>query len=247
MKLIELARKIEKFSIDNSPTILTTIGVVGVVGTAVLTHKAALKADELRSTSGVIPDRKALVKVVWKEYIPAAIAGSLTVTCIVGANRIGSKRAAALAAAYTISERGFQEYREKVVGRLGTNKEQAVRDEIAQDRINANPVSNQVIIAGNGSVLCYDQFSGRYFNSTMENLKKAQNDTNYRVLNYGSASLSDFYERVGLPATDASEEVGWTTDKMLELEFSTCLTEDDRPCISFGFFVAPARNYFRHL
>lgn len=147
--------------------------------------------------------------------------------------------------AYTISERAYEEYRTKVVKHIGSNKEEKIRDEIAQDRVDRKPVSKEVIIAGSGNVLCFDSYSGRYFNSTMETLKGAQNDTNYQVLNQGYASLSDFYERVGLPATDASEEVGWTQDKTLELEFSTTLSEDGRPCLSFAFFVAPVRNYFR--
>lgn len=253
MNLTAFLRRIEKFSIDNSPTILTTVGVVGTIGTAVLTHRAALKADLILSQwdQGLARDdlppagRKEKVNLVWKEYLPAFLVGSLTVTCIVGANRIGSKRAAALAAAYTISEKTFEEYRHKVVKHIGSSKEEKIRDEIAQDRVDNRPVSKEVIIAGNGNVLCFDAYSGRYFNSTMENLKRAQNDTNYQVLNDGYASLSDFYERIGLPATDASEEVGWTQDKSLELEFSTTLSDDGRPCLSFSFFVAPVRNYFR--
>src|ERR1700741_3899925 len=148
MKLIELAHKVEKFSIDNSPTILTTIGVIGTISTAVLTHKAATRAEiiatdamhDIRPGKADGPYSKKLhLKLVWKEYFPPIAAGAFTITAIVFANRIGSKRAAALAAAYTLSERGFQEYREKIVEKMGANKEQAARDEIAQQQVNARP------------------------------------------------------------------------------------------------------------
>lgn len=255
MTFADILKRTEKLAIDNSPTILTAVAVVGSLSTAYLTGKASFKAAKLieddrfrRSLHemGRPAETKDKVKLVWKEYIPPAAVGSLTVMCIVGANRIGSKRAAAMAAAYSISEKAFTEYREKVVEKIGKNKERGYRDEIAQEQIDRNPVSSkEVIITGNGDVLCYDAYSGRYFNSKMETLKQAQNDTNYQVLSQGYASLSDFYERVGLPATDASEEVGWTVDKKLELEFSTTLSDDGRPCISFSFYVAPMRNYFR--
>ena len=79
----------------------------------------------------------------------------------------------------------------------------------------------------------------------METLKKAQNDTNYQVLNDVYASLGDFYSRVGLARTSISEEVGWNSNKLLELEFSTTMSEDGRPCISIGFHVDPVRNYHK--
>lgn len=255
MTFSSIIKTVQKYAVDNSPSLLTAVGVTGTITTAFLTGKASFKAAELikneqarldmHETSHPLETMEK-VALVWTAYIPAVVAGSCTVTSIVGANRIGSKRAAAMAAAYSISERAFAEYRDKVVEKLGEKKEQAYRDEIAQDRVRANPVDNkQIIITGNGDVLCYDAFSGRYFMSQMETLKAAQNDTNYKVLNHGYQSLSDFYERIGLPATDASEELGWNIDKLLELEFSTTMSEDGRPCISFSFYANPVRNYFR--
>ena len=57
-----------------------------------------------------------------------------------------------------------------------------IRDEIAQDRVNANPPnSREVLIAGTGEVLFFDMLTGRYFQSTMEDIKRAENKVNYRV------------------------------------------------------------------
>ena len=155
-------------------------------------------------------------------------------------------RAAAVAAAYTISEKAFSEYKEKVVERLGTPKEQKIRDEVAQDRVTKNPPNErETIITGGGEVLCYEAFTGRYFKSDMETLKKAQNDLNYVMLNDGYASLSDFYNKIDLPTTSYSDEIGWTSDKLLELNFSTVLSDDGRPCISIDFMAAPVRDYYK--
>lgn len=251
MNLAEIIKRAEKFTVDNSPVILTAIGVTGSLTTAYLTGKATFKAAELiQETKGrdedlwMPADDKA--KLIWKLYIPAASTAAITVIAIVGANRIGTRRAAAVAAAYTISEKAFVEYKEKVVEKLGEKKEQSVRDEIQQDRVKRRPVDeNTVIVTGGGEVLCFDHFTGRYFKSDMESLKKAQNDLNYRILHHSYASLSDFYERIGLPATSFSEEVGWSSDQQLELLFSTCLSQDGRPCIAIDFDVSPIRGYHR--
>lgn len=236
-----------KFLVDNSPTVLTSIAVAGTITTAVLTGKAVLKADRLQTQELIArPTPREYFELTWKLYIPPIAAGALTIGCIVGANHIGHRRAAAVAAAYTLSEKAWSEYRDKVVQTLGEKKESAVRDALAQDRVDRNPVSSrEVIIAGGGDVLFLDSFTGRYFKSDMETVKKAQNDTNYTILNDMYASLSDFYNNLGIPPTSYSDEVGWASNKLLELEFSTALSEDGRPCITITFAVLPVRDYYR--
>jgi hypothetical protein len=256
MTLMKYIKHVEKFTVDNSPTILTALGVVGTIGTAVLTHKAATKAERIIESNkpfdynnGTPPDDfpvKEKVKLVWKLYIPPVVSGTLTIAAIIGANRIGSKRAAAMAAAYTLSEKAYSEYRDKVVEKIGESKEKDLRDDLARDQVRNNPPGeSNVVLVGSGEVLCCDLFSGRYFNSSVEELKKAQNDTNFQILHDSYASLTDFYDRIGLPRTDVSEEIGWNQDKMLELEFSTILAEDGRPCVAYRFQVHPIRGYNR--
>lgn len=251
MTISSIARQAERLITNNSPAILTAIGVTGTLTTAFLTGKASFKASEVirdweYSPSSIIEvETKEKVRLVWKLYIPAAGTGALTIAAIVFANRIGTRRAAAMAAAYSISDRAFTEYKDKILEQLGHNKEQAVRDEIAQDRINNNPPAASIII-GNGEVLCYDAFTDRYFMSSVEALKKAQNDTNYQVNNDWYASLSDFYNRAGLPTTSYSDDVGWNSNQLLELAFSTAMSPDGRPCVSITFQVDPVRDYYKH-
>ena len=249
MSFTSIAKHVEKFTVDNSPAILSAVAVTGTVTTAFLTGKATLKATTLMAGEVINGEEsygaKEFTRRHWKLYIPPVATGALTIACIVGANRIGTRRAAAMAAAYSLSERAFSEYREKIIEKLGATKEQAARDDLAQDRVKKNPVSKAEVIVAGGDVLCYEAFTGRYFKSDMETLKKAQNDLNYKVLNDYYASLSDFYELLGLPRTSISEDLGWNCDKMLELEFSTVMSDDGRPCISIEYHVEPIRDYYR--
>jgi hypothetical protein len=249
-----LASQTQKMIADNSPAILTGIGVAGAVTTAVLTGKAAIKAERLIEAEykahvgdpHFTLEGKDKIKLAWQLYIPPAVTGIVTVGAIIMANQIGTRRAAAMASAYVLSEKAFSEYKEKIVEKLGENKERAVRDDLAQDRVNRNPVEERsIIMTGGGDVLCFEPFTGRYFQSDMESLKKAQNDLNYLVLNNYYASLSDFYDLIGLDHTMISDDFGWNSDEMLELKFSTVLATDGRPCLSFEYKTVPIKGYAR--
>jgi Family of unknown function (DUF6353) len=249
-------RDTQRYAHENKSVLLTAVGVVGTVSTAVLSFRAGYRASEIIQEEAdaffnehpdhdeVDFDVKTKVKLIWPELIPPVGLGVLTVASIVTANRIDQKKAAALAAAYGISERSFQEYKEKVVERLGEKKEQAMRDEIAQDRVNRDPVENkQVIITGNGDVLCKDNISGRYFQSSMETIRSAENKVNHDIIHHMYASLSSFYEHIGLAPTRHSDEVGWNTNNLLEVMFSATMSSDNRPCMVLDYAVGPTQDY----
>lgn len=260
MTLPMLAKRVETLIARNSPVILTGIGVAGTITTAYLAGTASFKAaliledaqkskwhsrPDNSSREDYMLDAKEKAEMVWKLYIPAVTTATLTCAAIIGANRIGTRRAAAIAAAYQISERAFDEYKDKVVEKLGETAERQVRDEVAQERVEKNPPKNtEVIITGVGEVLCYDSITGRYFKSDMERLRKAQNDLNEKLINEVYASLTDFYELVNLPGTPYSNEIGWNTEKLLELDFSTTLSEGGVPCISVDYTPTPKPEYW---
>lgn len=248
MTLPMLAKRVETLITRNSPVILTGIGVAGVVTTAYLAGTASFKAAEViredEDKHARLLDTKERFELVWKLYIPAVTTATITCAAVVGANRIGTRRAAAIAAAYQISERAFDEYKDKMVEKLGEGPERAARDEIAQERQDKNPVqTSEVIITGTGEVVCYDSITGRHFKSDMERLRKAQNDLNEKLINEVYASLTDFYELIGLSGTPYSNEIGWNTEKMLELDFSTVLS-DGVPCISVSYTPMPKPEYW---
>jgi len=250
-----LAKRAGKIAADNSPTILTAIGVTGTLATAYLTGKATLKAAEILSEHEAdrlqaMPEHnppytfKEKLGFVWKEYLPAAGTAVVTVACIVAANRIGARRVAAMATAYTIAEKAAQQYRDKVIETWGEKKEQTLRAKIAQDEIDNHPIERDTVyVEGGGGDLFRDSWSGRYFNSSVVALEKAANQINSSLNNEFSATLSDFYDLVGLERTDESDMIGWNSDCHLELEFSWGSTPDERPCGVLRFRTVPYRGH----
>lgn len=227
----------------NSPEILTALGVSGVITTAYLTAKASFKAAEVISGTDLPDDRKdrikEQVKHTWELYIPAGICGVATMGCIIAGTRAQAQKTAAAMAAYSVTERAFSEYKEKVAEQIGAKKEQALQDEVAQDKVAQNPPSSMMLVAVEGNVLCCELFSGRYFWSTMEKLRSAQNEINSRIVREPYVLLDEFYDLLFIPRSEASGSMGWEDAKLLELEFSAVLTDENKPCMAFGY------NYIR--
>ena len=254
MNIKQILKRSEKFVTDNSTALLTAVGVAGTVGTAVLTGQASFKAARILSDiehhEDTDPDRWAAtpstekVKLVWKCYIPPVVVGGVTVTAIVFANRIGTRRAAAIAAAYSVTEKAFTEYKDKVVEVIGEKKEEAVRDAIAQDHVDANPPDNSVIVVA-GKSLCLESYTGRYFETTYEAVKNAENAITAEVLRDGFASLGDFYYMLGLARTSDCEDVGWNTDRLPKIDVNATIAEDNKPCLVMSYTVVPIREYHR--
>lgn len=253
MSLSDMYHSFQKFTVDNAPTILTAAGITGTVTTAYLTGQASidahytLKMERMKRDERDLPppDRKEIVLATWQHFIPPVIAGALTIGSIFWAHRISAHRMAGVAAAYTLSERAFNEYKGKVREKIGEKKEQEYRDEIAQERQDKLPAEGPVIIASNGGILCYDHFTGRYFTSDMENLRKAENDFKETILHDGYGDLSSFYGLLDIPSTDFSGQVGWNTDDKFSLVYSTVLSDDNRPCISIIFDPHPRPDFDR--
>lgn len=144
----KLVNQIVNLAKANSPEILTALGVSGVVTTTYLTAKATFKAsrviekeqerlDEQPKSHPL--DNKEKAKLVWTLYVPSAISGAVTIVCIISSSRASGRRTAAAVTAYSISEKAFSEYKDKVAEQLTANKQQKILDEIAQDRINQTP------------------------------------------------------------------------------------------------------------
>jgi hypothetical protein len=254
--LIRHADKVKFLLKDHSPTILTGVGVTGTVATAYLTGRASFKAAHLIAQEERVVEldngdtkisltTMSKVKLVWKLYLPPVGVGATTVTSIIAANKISSTRIAALGVAAGISERALQEYKEKVLEKLGAKQDEKIRDEIAQDRVNKFPMNREVILAGTGQVLCYDMHTGRYFQSTVEDIKRAENKINHELINFMHASASEFYDEIGLPPSSYTDSVGWNANHRIEVTFSSVLM-NDKPCLAIDFVHPPTSEYARH-
>jgi xanthosine utilization system XapX-like protein len=251
----------QRFIIDNSPTLLSGVAVTGTLAVAYLTGKATFKASELLEEEAarvadfepaVRPsfNNKDKVKLTWTCYIPPALAVVGTVGCIVGANHINAKRMAALAAAYKISERQWNQYKDKVKEIIGDKQEGEIRTSIAQDLVDGNAIPDNIINALGGETLCFDKWTGRYFRSDMQTIRAAENDI-VKGMYRGKgdvATLADFYNNIGLPAPRCADEVGWNSDTGMELTFTSVIANGDVPCLVMDFAIEPfpIRTYFGH-
>lgn len=234
----------------HSPEILTGIGIAGMITTTIMavraTPKALILIDEKKEEleAEKIPPKE-LILTTWKCYIPATAIGAVSVLCLIGASSVNLRRRAALATAYTLSESALKEYQEKVVETIGEKKEQAVRDSIAKDKIEKNPVScREVIITEKGNTLCYDAVSGRYFKSDRDKIDKVINELNRRMRDEMYISLNEFYYEIGLNAISLGDQLGWNIDNgYIEPSFSYQGAEDGTPCLVIGYLVEPRYDY----
>lgn len=250
MNIEQMSKVIKRLVVDNSPLILTYISVAGVLSTTVLAVKATPGALQDLINSQEFAEKnltaKETLEITWKHYIPAAVSGAVTIASIIGAHNVHARRNAALVTVYSITETALKEYQAKVKEQLGENKERKVREELTKDYVaNAPMVNAEVHITGTGEQLCYDSFTGRYFKSDIETIRKAQNDINARIINEMYASHNDFYRLIGLAGTTYGEEVGWRTDNLMDLEFTSHLAEDGRPCLCIEYHVSPVRGYYK--
>lgn len=263
MQLKAIFTDLGKVARKHSPEILTGIGIAGMLSTTVLavraTPKALMLIEEKKREKkfavikdGGDPDltKLEIVKTAWKPYIPAAVTGAASVACLVGASSVNARRNAALAAAYALSESTLADYKEKVVETIGEKKAQEVKDAIAKDKVENDPVSRkEIAITDKGETLCYDALSGRYFKSDIEYIRRAVNNLNERLLFDTHVSLNEYYDEIGLEEIfPMGENLGWTVDPdsankgLIELDFSSQLAEGT-PCLVVGFSNAPRYDY----
>jgi Family of unknown function (DUF6353) len=242
-KLTQLTGEIGKGLVKHSPIILSAMAGFGVISTSALTgiasYQAALQIKAKEDIHGTPADRReritGRVRLVWKLYIPAGISTVGTIVCIVGSNRVQNQKTLAAHAALAFTEQAYAEYRAKVVEEYSVSKDRSIRDKVVADHVLNTAPSQEVLVTGPGNVLCCELFTGRYFTSDMETLRRVTNEINAKMLTHDYATLSDFYYHVGLKQTTESSAIGWESSKLMALIFSTALTDDGRPCITFEY------------
>lgn len=244
-------KRAERVLTKYSPGILTGIGITGMIGATFMAVKATPKAlylIEAKKEESEVEELTPIdtIKTCWKCYIPATLTTVASTACLIGASTVSAKRNAALATAYSISEAALREYQEKVVEVIGEKKEKAVRDAVAKDQIERDPVtkSEVVIIDSNSNTLCYEPLSGRYFKSTIDKIKKAEIKLDRQMIQEMYVSLNDFYWEIGLDGTDLGDKMGWNLSKgYMDLSFSSQLADDGTPCAVIVYGIPPVYDY----
>ena len=267
-QIVTIARSAFKQIADNSPTILTALGATGVVGTAYLAATGHVRAranvrlyqeslividgdmtyEEVLTELAQIekPTGLEYLKITWKDYLPAAVTGLVSIACVIGANSIHTRRHAILISAYSLSERALTEYQAKVKEVLGEKKSEAIRDEVAKDRVLNTPSDTYVPPYEGKGQLCQDSQSGRYFWASPEQIDRAENEVNQLILNDGHASLNDLYRALpNLEPIKSGEELGWTNGTLIGIRKTAVLTPEDKTVLYVEYTADPIRNYWR--
>ena len=240
----------------HSPEIFIAVGVVGTVASAVMACKATTKLSDILEESKEQIDaiheapqkeklkdkydedmmRKDLALVyfqtgvkVAKLYAPAVILGTLSITSIVASNNILRKRNVALAAAYATVDKGFKEYRERVVERYGEQvdyelthniKTKEITETVVDEKGKEKQVKKTVEVADPTVTNEYVKYFTRtnpYWDETPDYvemfLRAQQNYANDRLKIEKALTLNDVYDSLGFQKTKAGMVVGWVLDE----------------------------------
>ncbi len=222
-KLLYKAKSLLK---QATPTILTCVGTIGVIATAVMTTKATPKAMYiLAGHEGIDNDgnpykytKKEAIQLTWKCYLPAAAVGLATIACIFGANMLNKKNQASLTSAYAFLNESYKRYKKAANEVYGEDADSKIQAQAAKD----------TYISGDGyalycselddseDVLFYDSFSERYFTSTLASVINAEYHFNRNLNLRGDGPLNELYEFMGLEKTEHGDTVGWSMDELVE-------------------------------
>lgn len=255
MGVKELVTIGKQFVVKNAPTIMTVIGGIGFVATIFETadrvpkakaalNKAAWTEEGYPPKELSVRDKaKIVAPIVW----PVAACGIFSLSCFFMANHVNLKRTAAALAAYRISEDSLKGLKEAAIKTVGEKKTEEILDTQDADKVRkSQPQESTIIITGGGDQLCYDSLSGRYFRSTIEKIRQAQNEVNYRLNREDWMSLNEFYDYLDLPSIDIGDKLGWNLrDKtdMLDIRFSSTLTDKGEPALVMTYDVVPTFWY----
>lgn len=243
----------------HSPEILVGAGVVGVVASAVMACKATTKLDDVLAETKdtvdkihdvtehpekipegkeyTVEDSKKDLTIVYtqagvklvKLYGPAVVLGTVSIAAIIGGHHILRKRNIALAAAYTAVDKGFKEYRGRVLERFGEEVDRELRynikaKEIEKTITDANGketvVKETVDVADPNLTSDYARFfddgctgwtKDPEFNLMF--LKDQQRYADDLLKSKGHLFLNEVYDMLGIPRTQAGQVVGWIYDE----------------------------------
>lgn len=218
----KLLHQTSLFVKKNASTILTCVGSAGVVATAVLAVKATPKALKLIEEAKKEKKVEKLtvfqtIEIAGTTYVPSVITGIATIGCIFGANILNKRQQAALMSAYALLDSSYKEYKSKVVELYGEDADDRVREEIVKDKY----VDEDIDMPDDGKQLFYDEFSGRYFESTTENVIRAEYNFNRKLSAFNGVYLNEFYEMLGVPPVDYGDHIGWCSAEVYDMQWNT--------------------------
>ena len=268
-KIGKLINSISSFSDTHQKEIKLGLTIAGVVLTGITAAKAGIKADKILKdqkkkvedlelnpdmTDETLAEEKKeitveTIKQMAPVVIPPVVIAGATIYSAVSGYKSATKQIAAISAAYNLTEKKLMDYQDKAKELLGEKKAQSVTDAVATDKVNENPPREDSIFkTGHGEVLCLDDYSGRYFYSDPEHIRKCVNDINEQLRDEFYVSLNDFYDRLGLPNCKLGSDIGFCMeDGNLNVSFSftgaALGDRDNIPCLVLNYDVSPKYGF----
>lgn len=172
---------------------LSLLGVLGIGLTSWASVKCSRKADRESDRKGKL-----------KAYVPAIVSGVLTSACVLAANRLSSREIAALAAGCA-----YMANREKS---RAIQSGKSTPSLPSRDETIAPWEGPSIEWTGNGTLLCFEAYSGRLFYSSREAVERAILNLNEYYRQRGRASLNTFYSLLRIRTTTFGAETGWIAD-----------------------------------
>lgn len=190
-------------------------------------------------------------RMIGPSYIPCFLLFGASATCFILNTLKEERKIATLAGLYSMSEKSFEEYREKVKDMFGERKEAKVRDEIAADKAKLCGPQTVYISTGDGNYPCLDAWSNTKFRSSQITIEKARISILDRLRSEMYISLEEVYNEMhlplrrgqdGLPLIDRSD-IGWTQDDNLEFIYTYQPDSTGEPMMVITFYPAPHPDF----
>jgi|SRR5436190_1110699 len=247
----------------NAPKFLFGGGVVGMIGSTVLACRATLKLEELvletqddlqvartmqhpayseedRQKDTAIIYVRAGAKIT-RLYAPAIAVGAISIAALTKSHSLLEERNVALTAAYVAIDRGFREYRERVVEKYGEDEDRRLRYDTeivveSQDGKKPKTLERAGPNAATGYARFFDEYSEYWSKEAEYNaifLRCWQNYANDLLQARGHLFLNEVYRMLGIPHSQAGAVVGWV------------MGGDGDNYVDFGVFQAGAEDRVR--
>lgn len=236
---------------ENTPLILTGTAVSGVVTTSILSTKAGVRHREILDdefNGGRNAKKTDVFKRTWKVWVPTAVSGVLTIGSVVMIHWTHQKRYAALMGLYALGNQAFQEYRESIDEILDDKTKEEVKQRVVSKAVHRDEDELDGALSDIRELtLCYDMFSGRFFQSDIESIRRAENEFNKGLISHNYGSLNELYSLMGIGGVGAGEDIGWNSDNLLSIGYNSILTERGVPAMSIDFHdCLPTHNYYKN-
>lgn len=249
---------------QKSPELLTGIGLASLAGAAVycvFADEPRLVLDQERRDieKQVGEDNIELTK--WEAakalafaYWPAIAMFVVGAGCVIASDCIDDKRQAALSAAYNMSSLALNTFKDKAVEKLGFDKVKEIQEEADIEVSKRTPVpTSDTMIYGSeaGKQLCFDSWSGRYFWSTLEEIRDTYNTLNEQLIQEDFVSMNEVFLYLGLPTCDMGDDVGFylASSGIIKPRYSSKLVEEGmyqgRACLVIGYEIEP--RYYEYM